>query len=357
MNDKTQQLHAWLNQFQHPLLVAEWAATQGVVTINDKQKAIDVEIPFLVESLTQALGQWISDTDAPAVWEEYTFYVSARVRPLQTKVPSSLSTIKNIIAVTSAKGGVGKSTTTANLALAIAKQGATVGVLDADVYGPSIPLMFGTVGHSLEVIDNKWMKPLEAHGVFTQSIGYLISRDDAAVWRGPMASKALMQLLKETQWPELDYLIIDMPPGTGDLQLTLSQDIPLTSALVVTTPQDLALADAIKGIAMFDKADVGVLGLVENMSYHVCSNCGSHEDIFGSGGAVKLAAEKGISVLAQLPLHLNVRRDIDQGVPSVVNPESAEQAQGYLDLAEQVVSRLFWHGKPQPERISFVEVK
>ncbi|GEA49567.1 iron-sulfur cluster carrier protein [Vibrio inusitatus NBRC 102082] len=357
MNKEIQGLHAWLNQFQHPLLVSEWAATQGVVTIDDKGKAIDVEIPFLVESLTQAVGNWISQHDAPAQWDDYTFYVSARVRPLESKVVSSLTSIKNIIAVTSAKGGVGKSTTTANLALAIAQQGAKVGVLDADVYGPSIPLMFGTKGKNLEIIDNKWMKPLEAHGVYTQSIGYLISSDDAAVWRGPMASKALMQLLKETQWPELDYLIIDMPPGTGDLQLTLSQEIPLTSALVVTTPQDLALADAIKGIAMFEKAEVGVLGLIENMSYHVCSNCGSHEDIFGSGGAVKLAAEKGISVLGQLPLHLNVRRDIDMGVPSVVNPESAEQAQGYLQLAEQVVSRLFWHGKPQPERIRFVEVK
>ncbi|GAD88316.1 Mrp protein [Vibrio halioticoli NBRC 102217] len=357
MKNNIQTLHAWLNQFQHPLLASEWAATQGVVTVGNAEKTIDVEIPFLVDSLTKAVGHWISEHDAPQGWEEFTFYVSARVRPLQSKIPSTLTSIKNIIAVTSAKGGVGKSTTTANLALAIAKEGATVGVLDADVYGPSIPLMFGTKGQSLEVVDNKWMKPLQAHGVYTQSIGYLISSDDAAVWRGPMASKALMQLLKETQWPELDYLIIDMPPGTGDLQLTLSQDIPLTSALVVTTPQDLALADAIKGIAMFEKADVGVLGIIENMSYHICRNCGSHEDIFGSGGAVKLAADKGISVLAQLPLHANIRRDIDLGTPSVVNADSSEQAQAYFDLAEQVVSRLFWHGKPQAERISFVEVK
>ncbi|CAM2791647.1 iron-sulfur cluster carrier protein ApbC [Vibrio rarus] len=357
MNNQINDLHAWLNQFQHPLLISEWSSTLGIVTLDHAQKAIDVEIPFVVEALTQALGQWISEHDAPLAWEEYTFYVSARVRPLQSKVASTLTSIKNIIAVTSAKGGVGKSTTTANLALAMEKQGAKVAVLDADVYGPSIPMMFGTVGQSLEIVDNKWMKPLQAHGVYTQSIGYLISSDDAAVWRGPMASKALMQLLKETQWPELDYLIIDMPPGTGDLQLTLSQEIPLTSALVVTTPQDLALADAIKGIAMFEKAEVGVLGIIENMSYHVCSNCGSHEDIFGSGGAMKLAADKGIALLGQLPLHLNVRRDIDQGRPSVVNPDSAEQAQSYMDLANQVVSRLFWHGKPQAERIRFVEVE
>ncbi|GAM69425.1 scaffold protein [Vibrio sp. JCM 19236] len=352
MSESLQSIQSWLNQFSHPLLIEEWASVQGVVTLDESSVTATIEFPFKLNSLEQDLETWLIQNPLPQ-WETK---ITSTCKALDSVVPSNLNQVKNVIAVTSAKGGVGKSTTAVNLALAIAQNGAKVGVLDADIYGPSIPLMFGSQGSQMEVVDGKWMQPIVALGVQTQSIGYLMGDDEATVWRGPMASKALAQLLQETQWRELDYLIIDMPPGTGDIQLTLAQQIPLTAAIVVTTPQDVALADASKGIAMFDKVEVPVLGIVENMSYHICSNCGSKEHIFGTGGAAKLAQEKGAALLGQIPLHVNVRQDVDQGFPSVLNPQSGEQASHYLELAEQVVSRLYWTGNPKPDTIQFVAV-
>lgn len=209
--------------------------------------------------------------------------------------------VKNIIAIASGKGGVGKSTTTVNLALALAAEGARVGILDADIYGPSQPLLLGLQGRRPESPDNKSLLPLESLGVQSMSIGYLVDDDQAMIWRGPMVSQALQQLLNDTRWDNLDYLLIDMPPGTGDVQLTLSQKIPVTGAVIVTTPQDIALLDAKKGLKMFEKVGVPILGLVENMSVHICSNCGHAEPIFGEGGAAKMAEQYGVTVLGQLP--------------------------------------------------------
>lgn len=265
--------------------------------------------------------------------------------------------VKNIIAVTSGKGGVGKSTTSVNLALALQAQGARVGILDADIYGPSIPHMLGAKDQRPTSPDNKHITPITAHGLQSNSIGYLMDESNATIWRGPMASSALSQLLNETWWNELDYLVIDMPPGTGDIQLTLSQQIPVTGAVVVTTPQDIALLDAIKGISMFEKVSVPVLGVVENMSMHICSNCGHHEAIFGTGGAEKIAQRYGTQVLAQLPLHIRLREDLDAGVPTVVAAPEHETSQAYLALAEKVASELYWQGSVIPSEIMIREVK
>ncbi|MGR3807893.1 ATP-binding protein involved in chromosome partitioning [Pasteurella testudinis DSM 23072] len=265
--------------------------------------------------------------------------------------------VKNIIAVTSGKGGVGKSTTAVNLALALKAQGARVGILDADIYGPSIPHMLGAEDQRPTSPDNKHMVAIEAHGIFANSIGFLMPADNATIWRGPMASSALSQLLQETWWPDLDYLVIDMPPGTGDIQLTLSQQIPVTGAIVVTTPQDIALLDAVKGIAMFEKVSVPVLGIIENMSVHICANCGHHEDIFGTGGAQKVAEKYHIAVLGQIPLHIRLREDLDHGTPTVAAAPQDEISQHFLQLAESVASQLYWQGNVIPAEIMFREVK
>ncbi len=231
--------------------------------------------------------------------------------------------VRNIIAVASGKGGVGKSTTSVNLALALAAEGAQVGLLDADIYGPSQPLMLGC--HETPIVDeHRAMQPIMAHGLQTMSIGYLIDDAQAMVWRGPMVTSALMQLLNDTRWHDLDYLIVDMPPGTGDIQLTLAQKVPVAGSVIVTTPQDIALLDARKAITMFEKVNVPILGIIENMSVHICSQCGHAEAIFGEGGGEKLAKAAYVDVLGRLPLDLAIRTDLDEGQPTVVrSPDSA----------------------------------
>ncbi|MGC6230629.1 iron-sulfur cluster carrier protein ApbC [Hafnia paralvei] len=261
--------------------------------------------------------------------------------------------VRNIIAVSSGKGGVGKSSTAVNLALALAAEGAKVGILDADIYGPSIPMMLGTPNERPTSPDGQHMAPIMAHGLATNSIGYLVTDDNAMVWRGPMASKALLQLLQDTLWPDLDYLVLDMPPGTGDIQLTLAQNIPVTGAVVVTTPQDIALLDAMKGIVMFEKVHVPVLGVVENMSIHVCSNCGFHEPIFGTGGAEKLAEKYKIRLLGQLPLHISLREDLDRGEPTMACRPDSEFSNIYRQLAANVAAQLYWQGESIPTEIAF----
>ncbi|HYP84922.1 iron-sulfur cluster carrier protein ApbC [Variovorax sp.] len=243
--------------------------------------------------------------------------------------------VRNIIAVASGKGGVGKSTTAANLALALAAEGASVGLLDADIYGPSQPMMLG-ISRRPESEDGKTMEPLENHGVQVMSIGFLVDQDEAMIWRGPMATQALEQLLRQTNWKDLDYLIVDMPPGTGDIQLTLSQRVPMTGAVIVTTPQDIALLDARKGIKMFEKVGVPILGIVENMAVHVCSNCGHVEHIFGAEGGRKMAQEYGMDYLGALPLDINIRLQADSGKPTVVADPDGEVAAIYKDVARRV---------------------
>lgn len=243
--------------------------------------------------------------------------------------------VKNIIAVASGKGGVGKSTTAANLALALAAEGANVGLLDADIYGPSQPMMLG-IDRRPESEDGKTMEPLENHGVQVMSIGFLVDQDEAMIWRGPMATQALEQLLRQTNWKDLDYLIVDLPPGTGDIQLTLSQRVPMTGAVIVTTPQDIALLDAKKGIKMFEKVGVPILGIVENMAVHVCSNCGHVEHIFGADGGKKMAAQYNMDYLGALPLDINIRLQADSGKPTVVADPDGEVAGIYKSVARRV---------------------
>jgi len=250
-----------------------------------------------------------------------------------------LPQVKNIVAVASGKGGVGKSTTAVNLALALAAEGATVGLLDADIYGPSQPMMMGIEGRP-ESEDGKTMEPMENYGVQVMSIGFLVNADEAMIWRGPMATQALEQLLRQTNWKELDYLIVDMPPGTGDIQLTLSQRVPMTGAVIVTTPQDIALLDAKKGVKMFEKVGVPILGLVENMAVHVCTHCGHVEHIFGADGGKKMAAEYGMDYLGALPLDMQIRLQADSGKPTVVYDPDGEVAQIYKAVARQVAVKI-----------------
>lgn len=253
----------------------------------------------------------------------------------------AMANVRNIIAVASGKGGVGKSTTSVNLALALAAEGARVGLLDADIYGPSVQMMLGVAdGVRPKPYGTHYLLPIEAHGVQSMSMGYLVTEDTPMVWRGPMATGALQQLLNQTYWQDLDYLIIDMPPGTGDIQLTLSQKVPLAGAVIVTTPQDIALLDAKKGIEMFSKVSVPVLGVVENMAVHICSQCGHAEHIFGEGGGHAIAAEYGVPMLGALPLSLQIREQADRGQPVMVADPDGEAAGLYRDVALNMAAAL-----------------
>jgi len=248
-----------------------------------------------------------------------------------------LANVKNIVAVASGKGGVGKSTTAANLALALSREGARVGILDADIYGPSQGVMFGIAeGARPKIKDQKWFVPIEAHGIEVMSMAFLTDDNTPMVWRGPMVSGALLQLVTQTAWNDLDYLVIDMPPGTGDIQLTLAQKVPVAGAVIVTTPQDLALLDAKKGVEMFRKVNIPVLGVVENMAVHICSNCGHAEHLFGEGGGEKLATQYGVELLASLPLSMLIREQADGGKPTAMAEPESQIAMVYQELARHV---------------------
>jgi ATP-binding protein involved in chromosome partitioning len=251
-----------------------------------------------------------------------------------------LAAIRNVIAVASGKGGVGKSTVAVNLALALAADGARVGILDADIYGPSQPHMLGLVGEQPISNDGKTMQPLESCGLQVMSIGFLVNPDQPMVWRGPMVTSALNQLLHQTEWRDLDYLIVDMPPGTGDIQLTLSQQVPVSGAVIVTTPQDIAAIDARKGLAMFRKVSIPVLGVIENMSTHVCSACGHEEDIFGSGAAERMAVDFKVKVLGSLPLDARIREQTDSGRPTVVADPDSAAADAYRSASRKMAAEL-----------------
>jgi ATP-binding protein involved in chromosome partitioning len=262
--------------------------------------------------------------------------------------PQAIPHVKNIIAVASGKGGVGKSTTAVNLALALAAEGARVGILDADIYGPSQPQMLGVGQRRPEVVGEQGkqqMLPINAYGIQSISMGYLVTEDTPMLWRGPMATGALQQLLMQTRWDNLDYLIIDMPPGTGDIQITLAQKVPVTGAVIVTTPQDIALLDAKKGIEMFRKVNVPILGVVENMAIHICSSCGHEEHIFGEGGGERIARDYQTELLGSLPLDLSIRADADRGKPSVAaDPESAI-SQKYRAIARKLITNVQQHNR------------
>jgi len=248
--------------------------------------------------------------------------------------------VQNVLAVASGKGGVGKSTVAVNFALALAQEGARVGLLDADIYGPSQPRMLGLMGQRPETRDGKLLEPLKAHGIEAMSIGFLVDDQQPMAWRGPMVTSALNQLLTQTRWGDLDYLVVDMPPGTGDIQLTLAQRVPVSGAIIVTTPQDIALADARKGLEMFQKVHVPVLGVVENMSIHVCSNCGHEERIFGEHGGRNLSGEYGVPLLGSLPLDRRIREETDLGKPSVAADPTGPLARAFIDAALRAVGEL-----------------
>lgn len=267
--------------------------------------------------------------------------------------------IKNIIAVASGKGGVGKSTTTVNLAYALQAQGARVGILDADIYGPSIPKMLGIENEKVTSSDGKLMMPIEVNNLSAISIGFLVDKEDATIWRGPMASRAFGQLLNECAWQDIDYLLIDMPPGTGDIQLTLAQQVPVSAAVIITTPQDIALDDAAKGIAMFKKVDVPVLGVIENMSYHLCNHCGEKSHLFGSGGGERLSEEFETKLLGQLPLDISICQHADNGKSALLENSSGDIAIQYRRIAAKIAADLFYQfdaRSPQTSEILFTQI-
>ena len=343
MSVTEQGLLAALSSVQDPHTGQDFVSTRALrnVQIHGGDVAFDVELGYPAKSLLPELRRsLVAAAKGVAGVENVSVNITTKVvaHAVQRGV-QLLAQVKNIIAVASGKGGVGKSTTAANLALALAAEGASVGVLDADIYGPSQPMMMG-INRRPESDDGKTMEPLENYGVQVMSIGFLVDQDEAMIWRGPMATQALEQLLRQTNWKDLDYLIIDMPPGTGDIQLTLSQRVPMTGAVIVTTPQDIALLDAKKGIKMFEKVGVPILGIVENMAVHVCSNCGQVEHIFGADGGKKMAADYGMDYLGALPLNMSIRLQADSGKPTVVADPDGEVAQIYKKVAREVAVKI-----------------
>jgi ATP-binding protein involved in chromosome partitioning len=307
------------------------------LSVSGDDVAFDVELGYPAKSQIEGLRQaLIAAVKAVPGVANVSVNISSKItaHAVQRGV-ALLPGVKNVVAVASGKGGVGKSTTAVNIALALAAEGAKVGLLDADIYGPSVPMMMGIEGRP-DSEDGKTMEPLENYGVQVMSIGFLVDKDEAMIWRGPMATQALEQLLRQTNWKDLDYLIVDMPPGTGDIQLTLSQKVPMTGAVIVTTPQDIALLDARKGIRMFEKVGVPILGIVENMAVHVCSNCGHVEHIFGAEGGKKMAAEYSMDYLGALPLAMQIRLQADSGKPTVVSDPDGEVAGLYKAVARKV---------------------
>ena len=338
-----QDLLAALASVQDPHTGKDFVGTRAVrnVRIDGGDVAFDVELGYPAKSLVPVLReQFAAAARRVAGVRNVSVNISTKVaaHAVQRGV-QLLPQVRNIIAVASGKGGVGKSTTAANLALALAAEGARVGVLDADIYGPSQPMMLG-INRRPESLDGKNMEPLENYGVQVMSIGYLVDQDAAMIRRGPMAPQALEQLLRQTNWKDLDYLLVDMPPGTGDIQLTLSQRVPMTGAVIVTTPQDIALLDARKGIKMFEKVGVPILGIVENMAVHVCSNCGHVEHIFGDDGGRKMAQEYGMDYLGALPLDMQIRLQADSGKPTVVADPDGEVAQIYKKVARDMAVKI-----------------
>lgn len=308
--------------------------------VSDGNAAVSLQVGVPLAGIRQDLEAAVAGEAAQAGLQLGRLELLQRIVPhaVQPNV-QPLPNVRNIIAVGSGKGGVGKSTTAVNLALALARDGAAVGVLDADVYGPSVPMMLGLEGRP-ESPDGKSIEPMRAHGMEAMSIGLLVDQDTPMIWRGPMATGALTQLLNDTRWGDLDYLVVDLPPGTGDIQLTMAQKIPVAGAVIVTTPQDIATLDARKALKMFEKVQVPVLGLVENMAVHTCSNCGHAEHVFGSGGARKMAEAYGVPMLGSLPLEVAIREQGDAGAPIVLAQPASSAAQAYRQAARRLAAFL-----------------
>ncbi|MDD7805938.1 MAG: iron-sulfur cluster carrier protein ApbC [Endozoicomonas sp. (ex Botrylloides leachii)] len=334
-----------LRSYQDPYLKQDLLSADCIKSIDlqDGKVRITVELSYPAKGLCSGIAQLLTSkvedisgiktVDVSVDWQ-------VNSAPVQSQL-DVMEGVKNIIAVASAKGGVGKSTTAANLALALAKEGARVGVLDADIYGPSMGLMFGIQENQRpDIQDNCFFVPIEAHGIQLMSMAFLVTEDTPIVWRGPMVSGALQQLLTQTAWDQLDYLIIDMPPGTGDIQLTLAQKVPVTGSVIVTTPQDLALIDAKKSIEMFHKVDIPVLGVIENMAVHLCSQCGHMEQLFGENGGSRIAETYATNLLGSLPLSIMIREQADAGKPTVAAEEDSQITMIYCDIARQMTAQL-----------------
>ena len=311
------------------------------IKINGQDVSIDIVLGYPAKSVMTEIQTLVIQTlkTLPEIGNISVNVSSKIVAHKAQQGVTLLPNVKNIIAVASGKGGVGKSTTSVNLALALAAEGATVGLLDADIYGPSQPQMLGISGRP-ESVDGKSMEPMQAHGIQAMSIGFLIDNDTPMVWRGPMVTGALEQLLRETNWHDLDYLVIDLPPGTGDIQLTLAQKIPVTGAIIVTTPQDIALLDARKGLKMFEKVSIPILGIVENMSTHICSNCGHEEHIFGAGGGALMAKDYHVDLLGSLPLDIGIRTQADSGKPTVIAEPDSKISCIYKEIARKAAIKI-----------------
>ncbi len=348
MSVTREQVETAIKQYTDPCLQQDLVSAKCIknIAIDGDKAVVDVVLGFPAKGheaeLASKVEEQVSGIDGVS---SVTVNVSTKIEPhTAQKGVKPIKGVKNIIAIASGKGGVGKSTTAVNLALALKAEGATVGILDADIYGPSQPRMLG-VSDKPQSEDGKTLQPLMGHGIQSMSIGYLIEEETPMIWRGPMVTQALEQLLNDTDWQDVDYLIIDLPPGTGDIQLTLAQKVPVSGALIVTTPQDIALLDARKALKMFEKVDVRVLGIVENMSIHICSECGHEEYIFGQGGGQSMSKEYDVDFVGALPLDIQIRKEVDAGTPTVVADPDGRITQIYREIARRVSAKLSLQAK------------
>ena len=337
------QVQTALKEIVDPNTQKDFIATKSArnIKVDGDNVSLDIVLAYPANSVREELGKLVTDKlkTIPGIGNVGVNVTSKIVSHGVQKGVKMIPGVKNIIAVASGKGGVGKSTTAVNLALALAAEGATVGMLDADIYGPSQPTMLGITGRP-ESKDGKSLEPMEGHGIQAMSIGFLIDVETPMVWRGPMVTQALEQLLNDTRWRDLDYLVIDLPPGTGDIQLTLAQRVPVTGAVIVTTPQDIALLDARKGLKMFEKVGIPIVGIVENMSIHICSKCGHEEHIFGTGGGERMCKDHGVEFLGALPLDMAIREQADSGTPTVAADPSSRVSQIYREIARRVAVKI-----------------